>query len=62
VISGIFTLLAFLGFLGISAWAYARHNRARFDEASRLPLAEDPAPACGSPGQACCCGKQEKQS
>jgi cytochrome c oxidase cbb3-type subunit 4 len=41
MISGIFTACAFAGFLGVTWWAYARHNRARFEEASQLPLTED---------------------
>lgn len=35
------TLLAFGTFLGIAAWAYARGNRARFEEAGRIPLEQD---------------------
>jgi cytochrome c oxidase cbb3-type subunit 4 len=58
VISGIFTVLAFVGFLGVTAWAYARHNRARFDEAARLPLDDEPAKRCGTP--ACCCPPETK--
>ncbi|MDR3415187.1 MAG: CcoQ/FixQ family Cbb3-type cytochrome c oxidase assembly chaperone [Nevskia sp.] len=51
MISGIFTLSALIGFLGVTWWAYSRHNRARFDEAAQLPLTEEmqhtppPAPA-----------------
>lgn len=58
MISGIFTVLAFLAFLGITSWAYARHNRARFDEAARLPLDDEPAINCGKP--ACCCTPETK--
>ncbi len=32
------TLVCFATFLGILAWALARHNRARFDEAAQLPF------------------------
>ena len=42
-IMGLLTVL-FLGcFAGIVVWAYARRNRARFEEAAKLPLttAED---------------------
>ena len=35
------TLACFATFLGILAWAYARSNRARFDEAARIPLSDD---------------------
>jgi cytochrome c oxidase cbb3-type subunit 4 len=41
MISGIFTTLAFVMFLGVGYWAYSRHNRGRFDEAARLPFGED---------------------
>ena len=35
------TLACFATFIGILAWAYARSNRARFDEAARIPLLVD---------------------
>ncbi len=35
------TLVSFLTFLVIAAWAYARRNRERFDEAARLPFEQD---------------------
>ena len=35
------TLLSFAVFAGIVAWAVARRNAARFDEASRLPFADE---------------------
>jgi cytochrome c oxidase cbb3-type subunit 4 len=35
------TLLSFVAFLGIVAWALARRNAARFDEAAQLPFVED---------------------
>lgn len=56
MISGIFTVLALLAFLGITAWAYARHNRARFEEAARLPLDESDGAAAAqeTPVPACC--------
>jgi cytochrome c oxidase cbb3-type subunit IV len=34
----IVTVLSLLAFAGIVAWAYSRRNRARFDEAARLPF------------------------
>jgi cytochrome c oxidase cbb3-type subunit 4 len=55
MISGIFTVIAFLSFAGIAVWAYSRRNRERFDEASRLPL-RDEAPT-GHCGSGCGCGK-----
>jgi cytochrome c oxidase cbb3-type subunit IV len=35
------TLASFITFLGIAWWAYARANRARFDEAARIPFLQD---------------------
>jgi cytochrome c oxidase cbb3-type subunit IV len=32
------TLLSFAAFAGIVAWAWARRNAARFDEAAQLPF------------------------
>lgn len=46
MISGIVTLAAFLSFIGIAVWAWSRHNRARFEEASRLALDDEHTPAC----------------
>ena len=37
------TVLSLLIFLGIAAWAWSRRNRDRFDEAARLPFADDGA-------------------
>jgi len=49
MISGLVTLAAFVSFIGIATWAWSRHNRERFDEASRLPLDEehDASRSCG---------------
>lgn len=55
MISGIITASLLLAFLAITAWAWSARNRARFDDASRLPLREDGVD-CTAP---CCC--QEKQ-
>ncbi|CAM5374421.1 CcoQ/FixQ family Cbb3-type cytochrome c oxidase assembly chaperone [Thauera mechernichensis] len=41
------TVLGFLCFLGICAWAYSKHAKAGFDEAARLPLSDDDLPAQG---------------
>ena len=39
------TLVSFLTFLGIVAWAYGlKSNKQRFAEAANLPFAEDDAP------------------
>jgi cytochrome c oxidase cbb3-type subunit 4 len=35
------TVAAFATFIGIWAWAYARANRARFDEAGQIPFQQD---------------------
>ncbi len=42
MISGIFTIAALLGFIGVSWWAYTKHNRARFAEAERLVFEDEP--------------------
>ena len=39
------TVLGFLCFLGICAWAYSTHSKAGFDEAARMPLTDDDLPA-----------------
>jgi cytochrome c oxidase cbb3-type subunit 4 len=47
MISGLVTLAAFVSFLGITVWAWSRHNRSKFDSAARLPLEDEGAvPAC----------------
>ncbi len=35
---GVMTALFLACFIGWTAWAYARHNRERFEDAARLPL------------------------
>jgi len=35
------TLASFGVFLGIAFWAYARANRGRFEEASRIPFEQE---------------------
>lgn len=35
------TVVSFLTFLGIIAWAYARSNKRDFDEAANLPFDQD---------------------
>ena len=37
----IFTVVCLCVFVGIAVWAYSRRNKAQFEEAGRLPLAED---------------------
>ena len=35
------TVLSFMTFIGIVAWAYSRRNAADFEEAARLPFEQD---------------------
>lgn len=35
------TLVSFITFIGIMAWAYAGRNAADFDEAAKLPFGQD---------------------
>ena len=35
------TLASFATFIGIWYWAFSRRNKARFDEAARLPFEQD---------------------
>jgi cytochrome c oxidase cbb3-type subunit 4 len=35
------TVLSFIAFIGIVYWAYAKRNRAGFDEAAQLPFLDD---------------------
>ena len=41
LLSGIFTALLLLAFVGIVAWAWSSRRREQFDAAARLPLEED---------------------
>ncbi len=41
----IVTVVGFLCFIGIAAWAWSKHAKAGFDEAARLPLTDDDLPA-----------------
>lgn len=36
------TVLAFLAFVGIVAWAYSSRRAKTYEEAARLPLEDDP--------------------
>ena len=42
------TVVSFLVFVGIVAWAYSRGPRERFEEAARLPFADERAPGAGA--------------
>jgi cytochrome c oxidase cbb3-type subunit IV len=37
----VITTLLLVAFIGIAVWAWSGRNRARFDEAARLPLHDD---------------------
>ncbi|MFC3194987.1 cbb3-type cytochrome oxidase subunit 3 [Marinicella sediminis] len=41
MISGLYTGLLLVVFLGIIAWAWSKQNKAKFDELSRTALKED---------------------
>jgi cytochrome c oxidase cbb3-type subunit 4 len=36
------TVLAFVAFMGIVAWAYGRGRKGKFDDAARLPFSREP--------------------
>ena len=40
---GITTLLIMIAFLGVVFWAYSKRRKKDFDEASRLPFADEDA-------------------
>lgn len=44
------TVLSFVCFAGIVAWAWSRGNRARFDEAAQLPFEAEQAPPSTAKG------------
>jgi len=46
------TVLGFLCFLGICAWAYSGPAKGGFEEAARLPFSEDDGPADKAGGPA----------
>jgi cytochrome c oxidase cbb3-type subunit 4 len=43
----VYTVVAFLTFLGIVGWAYSGARRARFEEAARLPFDDEELPPGG---------------
>lgn len=45
IVSGIVTVIFIAVFVGIVWWAYSRSNKARFEDAGRLPFADDDTPA-----------------
>jgi len=38
----VMTVLAFVAFIGIVAWAYGRERKDKFDDAARLPFDSEP--------------------
>ncbi|HSP01053.1 MAG TPA: cbb3-type cytochrome c oxidase subunit 3 [Thioalkalivibrio sp.] len=44
LLQGLLTLLLMVLFVGIVVWAYSSRQKKRFDEASKLPFAEDAKP------------------
>ena len=41
LLRSIVTVVAFVVFIGIVVWAWSACNKARFDEAARLPFEQD---------------------
>jgi len=41
ILQGIGTILAMAAFLGICWWAFSRHKKKDFEDASRLPFDDD---------------------
>jgi cytochrome c oxidase cbb3-type subunit 4 len=41
VLSGIFTAILLVAFIGIVAWAWSSRRRSQFEAAAQLPLEED---------------------
>jgi cytochrome c oxidase cbb3-type subunit 4 len=41
MISGIYTAIMLITFLGIVAWAWSKHNKTKFEELSHLALKDD---------------------
>jgi cytochrome c oxidase cbb3-type subunit IV len=40
---GLLTAALFLSFIGLWIWAWSKRRQADFDDAARLPLADEPA-------------------
>jgi cytochrome c oxidase cbb3-type subunit 4 len=41
-LSGIFTAILLVLFVGMWVWAFSSRRRARFEEAARMPLEDEP--------------------
>jgi cytochrome c oxidase cbb3-type subunit 4 len=45
VVRSLFTVLAFVSFVGIVWWAWSSRREAAFSEAARIPMDDDDRPA-----------------
>ncbi len=50
LLRGGLTIVLIIAFLGTWAWAWSKKRKKDFEEASRLPLEEDPAPPSTADG------------
>ena len=50
VLRGVLTVVLIVAFLGTWAWAWSKKRKKDFEEASRLPLEEDPVPPSSDDG------------
>ena len=41
LLRGVITVVTFIVFVGLVVWAWSGRNRARFEEAARLPFEQD---------------------
>jgi cytochrome c oxidase cbb3-type subunit 4 len=47
IVRSVLTVLSFVSFLGVVAWAYAPRRRSRFDQDAMMPFSQqEPAAAC----------------
>jgi cytochrome c oxidase cbb3-type subunit 4 len=44
LVRGLLTVVLMASFIAMTFWVWSRHNKTRFDAASRMPLEEDPHP------------------
>ena len=45
MLNGIFTAICLFAFIAMVVWAYSSKQKARFEEASRLPFIDDDNPS-----------------
>jgi cytochrome c oxidase cbb3-type subunit 4 len=48
VVRSLFTVLAFVSFVGIVWWAWSSRREAAFSEAARIPMDDDDRPAAAA--------------